>query len=199
MDIMRDGIIVDVRNLSADTKYKAIALLESLGLKKHCNMNDSNVRNATYFTNIQDKWDIGVTGAIYYVDEDKTPHESNIPLIISYEKLMALVYSNFSRDDMKEGDHVTLREYENCALIFGIIYQSMGDRNLHPVIALSELTDDMKSRYPQFVVMDIHRDGELVYQRKEEPEMVDVTLQDVAELKGVPVNRIRIIDKGSKA
>jgi hypothetical protein len=75
----------------------------------------------------------------------------------------------------------------------------MGDRNLHPVIALSELTDDMKSRYPQFVVMDIHRDGELVYQRKEEPEMVDVTLQDVAELKGVPVNRIRIIDKGSKA
>lgn len=112
--------------------------------------------------------------------------------------------NNFKKSNLKNGDIIVRRNgsIEIVCVETGVLITENGKFNL-----LKYIKEDLTSSYCEiFDIVEVYRpeepfqcsflreefqEGELVYYR--EPDPIEVTLEEIAELKGVPVDKIKIV------
>lgn len=112
--------------------------------------------------------------------------------------------NNFKKSDLKNGDIIVRRNgsVEIACVETDVLITENGNTNL-----LEYIEEDLTSSYSEnFDIVEVYRpeeplqcsflrgefqEGNLVYYRESDP--VEITLQEIAELKGVPVVKIKIV------
>lgn len=113
----------------------------------------------------------------------------------------------FTKDDLKNGDVCVTRKGYVCIAIpeTDTLLLKSGSYN-----KISDLSQKLKMRVEEYDIMKVYRpkkayqcsfdaelysDGELVYDRESLENPIELTLEDIAKLKGVSVDRIKIVEK----